>query len=165
MAWSPDGASVASGSLDKTVKIWNIKTGKCDSTLSGHTGPVLSVCFDHTGKKLASGGGFRDKSVCLWSTESGAPIGSPLSGHSRYVTTVSYSCLFSNVWCVLTIEHLTVLLGVFPSVQTANRLLVEARTKPLRGSRHVSHNAWASAPHSKLTETAAAYFFFEYLYF
>ncbi len=62
MAWSPDGASVASGSWDKTVKIWNVKTGKCDSTLSGH---------------------------------------------SRYVTAVSYSCLFSNEWCVLTIEHFT----------------------------------------------------------
>jgi len=50
--------------------------------VTGHTGAVLSVCFDHTGKKLASGGGFGDESVRLWTTESGAPIGSPLSGHS-----------------------------------------------------------------------------------
>ena len=34
-----------------------------------------------------------------------------------------------------------------------------------RGSGHVSHNVWACAPHSKMTETAAAYLFFEYLYF
>ena len=34
--------------------------------------------------------------------------------YSRYVTTVSYSCLFSNVCCVLTIEHL--LYSTFSSV-------------------------------------------------
>ena len=50
--------------------------------VTGHTGAVLSVCFDQTGKKLASGGGFGDESVRLWTTESGAPIGSPLTGHS-----------------------------------------------------------------------------------
>ena len=53
--------------------------------VTGHTGAVLSVCFDHTGKKLASGGGgIGDQSVRLWPTESGAPIGSPLSGHSDW---------------------------------------------------------------------------------
>ena len=50
--------------------------------VTGHTGKVLSVCFDHTGEKLASGGGVGDKSVRLWTTETGAPIGSPLTGHS-----------------------------------------------------------------------------------
>ena len=67
-----------------------------------------------------------------------APVDSPatfeclstMSGHSGYVTAVSYSCSFSNVSCVLTIEHLTVMSRVFPSVQTANTLLVEAMTTP-----------------------------------
>jgi len=52
--------------------------------VTGHTDSVLSVCFDHTGKKLASGGGSGDKSVRLWSTASGAPIASPLKGHSDW---------------------------------------------------------------------------------
>ena len=101
---------------------------ECQSTMTGHTGSVWSVCFDHTGEKLASAGGDGDHSVRLWSTESGAPIGSPLSGHSGYVTAVSYSYLFSNVWCVLTIEHFTAGLRVFPSVRTANMLLAAATT-------------------------------------
>jgi WD40 repeat protein len=52
---------------------------------------VLSVCFDHTGKKLASGGGAGDNSVRLWSAESGAPIGPPLNGHSDEVNGVCFS--------------------------------------------------------------------------
>jgi hypothetical protein len=54
----------------------------------------------------------------------------PVSGHSGYVTAVSYSCLFSNVWCVLTIERFTGLSVAFASVQTAKTLLVEAGTPP-----------------------------------
>jgi WD40 repeat protein len=47
--------------------------------VNGHSRPVSSVCFDHTGKKLASGESGGDKSVRLWSTESSTPIGSPLA--------------------------------------------------------------------------------------
>jgi WD40 repeat protein len=98
VCFSPDGSKLASCSY-RSVKIWNVTaskstlkkiwqmmTGQSSSarfTLTGHIGEVLSVCFDHTGKILASGGGYHDNSVRLWSTESGAPIGSPLSGH-RY---------------------------------------------------------------------------------
>ena len=90
MVYSPDGTKIASGSGDKTLKIWNAKTGKCDSTLSGHNDPVWSVCFSPCGTKIVSGGGLKklsggngDFSIRIWDAETGSQIGSPLTGH-RY---------------------------------------------------------------------------------
>jgi WD40 repeat protein len=37
VAWSPDGKQIASGSYDKTIKIWDSQSGGCQSTLTGHS--------------------------------------------------------------------------------------------------------------------------------
>ena len=37
VAWTRDGKNIASGSWDKTIKIWNAQTGQCVSTLTGHS--------------------------------------------------------------------------------------------------------------------------------
>ena len=37
VAWSPDGAKIASGSDDNTVKLWSAETGECLNTLDGHS--------------------------------------------------------------------------------------------------------------------------------
>ena len=39
MAFSPDGKTLASGSEDKTIKLWDVATGKEQATLKGHTSP------------------------------------------------------------------------------------------------------------------------------
>ena len=36
MAWSPDGKALASGSIDKTVRVWSAEDGSCAQVLSGH---------------------------------------------------------------------------------------------------------------------------------
>jgi hypothetical protein len=65
---------------------------------------------------------------------------STLSGHSRHVTFVSYSCFFSNVWCVLTIEDFKVLSRVFVSVQMVSKLQLEAGTKASKfGTRRLAN--------------------------
>lgn len=45
IAFSDDGCLLASGSVDHTIKVWNLKSGSCVQTLSGHTGAVMSVAF------------------------------------------------------------------------------------------------------------------------
>jgi RNA polymerase sigma factor (sigma-70 family) len=63
LAFSPDGKTLASGSSDKSVKLWEVDSKKlapCGSeraTLQGHTAFIYSVAFSPDGKLLASAGG------------------------------------------------------------------------------------------------------------
>ncbi len=68
VAFSPDGKYLASGSEDKTVKLWSVESHKEITTLQGHSSHVLSVAFSPDGKYLASGS--LDRTVKLWSVES-----------------------------------------------------------------------------------------------
>ena len=49
---------------------------------------VLGVCFDKTGKKLASCSA--DQTIMVWDATTGEPIGSPLAGHNAPVTQVEF---------------------------------------------------------------------------
>ena len=57
VAFSPDGTWVASGSEDRTVKIWDLGTGSELASLKGHDQPVGSIAFAPDGKSLASTAG------------------------------------------------------------------------------------------------------------
>ncbi|KAK4202864.1 WD40-repeat-containing domain protein [Triangularia verruculosa] len=69
VAFSLDGQRVASGSGDKTIKIWDTVSGTCTQTLEGHGGSVWSVAFSPDGQRVASGSG--DKTIKIWDAVSG----------------------------------------------------------------------------------------------
>jgi hypothetical protein len=72
VAFHPDGRSLVSGSYDKTLKIWDPKTGTQLRTLEGHSSPVVAVAFSGDGRFIVSGG--EDASAKLWSPDNTQPL-------------------------------------------------------------------------------------------
>ncbi|KAI2864664.1 hypothetical protein CBS13152_11162 [Aspergillus niger] len=70
VAFSNNGQLLASGSGDKTIKLWDAATGTLKHTLEGHSDPVYSVAFSNNGQLLASGS--QDKTIKLWDAATGA---------------------------------------------------------------------------------------------
>jgi WD40 repeat protein len=69
VAYSPDGQTLASGSLDNTIKLWNVNTGNLLQTLKGHSELVNSVAYSPDGQTVASGS--LDKTIKLWNINTG----------------------------------------------------------------------------------------------
>ena len=70
VCFSPDGRLLASGSDCGEVKVWNVGSGECVKTLSGHGGGyVVSVCFSPDGTLLESHS--HEAEVKMWNVESG----------------------------------------------------------------------------------------------
>jgi WD40 repeat protein len=59
-----DGSVIASGGIDKTIQIWDVKTGKSMQILNQHEAPVLSLSFNPKDETLVSGSA--DRTVKVW---------------------------------------------------------------------------------------------------
>src|SRR5260221_14314195 len=71
VAWSPDGALLASAGNDGSVSVWNASDGMLFKQLRGHQSKVNDVAWSRDGKWLASGGGSRDnEELFVWDMRS-----------------------------------------------------------------------------------------------
>ncbi|KAF7970239.1 hypothetical protein HWV62_24730 [Athelia sp. TMB] len=90
VAFSPDGRRVASGSKDKSIRLWDAETGALIAgPFKGHTGEINSVAFSLHGQRIASGSD--DESVRVWDAETGTLIAGPFAGHTDRVNSVAFS--------------------------------------------------------------------------
>jgi WD40 repeat protein len=91
MTFSPDGTLLATGSVDRTARLWDAATGAPFAMLDGHSNGVTAVVFSPDGKRVAtaSGGSF-DSTARLWDVVRGGELHT-LAGHSDKVVAVRFT--------------------------------------------------------------------------
>jgi len=90
VGYSPNGCYIATGSSDKTIRVWDTETGdSVGKPLEGHTNEVMSVAYSPDGWHIISGSD--DHTIRIWNAKTGSAVGKPLEGHTHYVRSVDYS--------------------------------------------------------------------------
>jgi len=79
VVFSPDGMRIASGGLDRTIRLWDGRTGQALTSRDGHRGAITSLAFSPDGKYLISAS--LDQTARVWDAATGAPLG-VLHGHT-----------------------------------------------------------------------------------
>ncbi|KAF9056726.1 WD40-repeat-containing domain protein [Rhodocollybia butyracea] len=90
VAFSPDGNHIASGSADRTLRVWDARTGDLVvGPFHEHEDDIICVAFSCNGENIVSGS--YDKTVHVWDARTGKTIGTPLAGHTSAVESVCFS--------------------------------------------------------------------------
>jgi WD40 repeat protein len=95
-AFSSDRRTLATGSVDRTVILWDVsdpaERRPLGRPLTGHAGPVSGLAFSRDGRTLATSSA--DRTVQLWDTSDPTRprrLGGPLTGHTDEVLRVAFS--------------------------------------------------------------------------
>jgi WD40 repeat protein len=88
VAWRPHSSEIATGSLDKTARIWDAATGRCLHIIKDHAEAVLGLAYSPDGKLLATA--CADRSARLFDTTSWKRLAA-LTAHEDAVTRVAFN--------------------------------------------------------------------------
>ena len=85
---SSDNSSIISGSVDKTIRVWDILTGRERIKLDGHTGAVTCVASSPDGSRIVSGS--EDSTVIVWYASTGKEPPTAI-GHTSTINSITFS--------------------------------------------------------------------------
>jgi WD40 repeat protein len=88
VAYSPDGARLATAGDDRKARIWDAASGQLLLTLSGHGDRIWGVAFSLDGKRLATAS--LDNTAKVWDATTGKELRT-LSGHRNMVLGIAFS--------------------------------------------------------------------------
>ena len=91
---SHDGNNIISCSDDKTIRIWDLKTGNELKTLTGHTASINGVILSHDGNNIISCSD--DKTIRIWDLKTGNEL-KTLTGHTASINSVILSHDGNNI--------------------------------------------------------------------
>ena len=82
IAFSPDGKTIALGTPDREVQLWDLASGQLRASFTGHTKAVSALAFSRDGRQLISGSGVvghgwfvHGGEVKIWATDDGCRRG------------------------------------------------------------------------------------------
>jgi WD40 repeat protein len=84
-----DKRRVITGSLDKTLRLWDLETGVVLKKMEGHSNGVVALAVSRDGQLIASGDAGGE--VIVWDGETGEFLTQPIKAHSRLVTSLDFS--------------------------------------------------------------------------
>ncbi len=88
VAWRPNSMEIATGSLDKTARVWDVTAGSCTRVIKEHADAVFGVAYSPDGKLFATASG--DRTAKLFSTATWKRTDT-LNAHQDAVTRVAFN--------------------------------------------------------------------------